>query len=129
MSERELEYWDERGKHLFEYLHDDKVKPVTRSFEAQQDFLAEELRKCQQNMVRDEKELNAFKDRLRTDEEEIARLGSSARAAMLNLGRDATPEEVIAAIEEIETKIRSFIQKSQHSEREMREEFAKAEAA
>ena len=55
-------------------------------------------------MVRDEKELNAFKERVRTDEEGITRLGSSAREALLNVGRDATPEEVIAATEEIETE-------------------------
>ena len=67
------------------------MRPVWNSFEAQQDFLTEELRKCQQHMVREEKELNALKERLRTDEEEITRLGSSARAALLNLGRDTTP--------------------------------------
>ena len=87
---------------MFEYLHDDKMRPVWKSFEAQHDFRAEELRKCQQNMVRDEKELSAFKERLRTDEEVISRLGSSVRAALLNLGRDPTTEEVIAAIEEIQ---------------------------
>ena len=89
------------------------MRSVWKSFEAQQKFLAEELRKCQQNLVRDEKELNAFKDRLRTDEEEINRLGSSARAALLNLGRDADPEEVIAATEEIETKIKSLMDQVQ----------------
>ena len=56
------------------------------------------------NHGRDEKDLNTFKDRLRTDEEEITRLGFSARAALLNLRRDATPEGVIAATEEIKTE-------------------------
>ena len=87
-----------------------------------------EPRKCQENMIRYEKGLNAFKDRLRTDEEEITRLGSSARTALLNLGREATPEEVVAVIEENETKIESLMEKSQCSEREIRREFAKPEA-
>ena len=47
----------------------------------------------------------------------------------MNREREVTPEEVIAAIEEIETKIQSVIGKIEHSEREMRREFAKAEAA
>ena len=85
MRERELHSWDERGKKLLEYLQGDKMRPFWKSFEAQQDFLAEELRTCQQDVVRDMKELNAFKDRLRTDEEGITRLGSSARMALLNL--------------------------------------------
>ena len=48
--------------------------------------------------------MNAFKDRLRKDEEEITRLGPLARAALLNLGRDATPGEVSRAIVEIKNK-------------------------
>ena len=72
---------------------------------------------------------NEFKERLRTDEAEITRLDSSARAALLNLGREATPEDVIAAIEDIETEKKEHMEKGEHSEREMRIHFAKVEAA
>ena len=88
---------------MFDCLEDEEIRPVWKAFGAQQGFLAEELRRCQQNMIGDEEELTAFKAKLRTDGQETTRLGSSSRAALLHLGRDSTPEEVMA-IEQIESK-------------------------
>jgi len=78
MIKEEIYFWDEWGKYLFDYLHDEKMRPVWKSYEAQQDFLTNELEKCQARMVQDEKEMSAFKERLKNDEDEITRLGSSA---------------------------------------------------